>query len=47
MFDPFMGVGSTGHAALKLSRKFIGIEIDPAYYHASVKRLEQFIKDEA
>ena len=41
VFDPFMGVGSTGHAALNLSRKFIGMEIAPAYYHASVNRLEQ------
>ena len=44
VFDPFMGVGSTGYAALNLSRKFIGMEIDPAYYHASVKRLAPFIE---
>lgn len=42
VFDPFMGVGSTGHAALNLSRKFIGMEIDPVYYQASVNRLAQF-----
>jgi hypothetical protein len=42
VFDPFMGVGSTGHAALNLSRKFIGMEIDPVYYQASIKRIEQF-----
>ena len=46
VFDPFMGVGSTGHAALNLSRKFIGIEIDPAYYQASADRLEPFIRAE-
>jgi len=39
VFDPFMGVGSTGVAALSLDRKFIGIEIDPEYYEASVKRI--------
>jgi site-specific DNA-methyltransferase (adenine-specific) len=27
--DPMMGSGTTGNAALKLKRKFIGIEIDP------------------
>jgi 16S rRNA G966 N2-methylase RsmD len=27
--DPFMGAGTFGTAALKLNRKFIGIEIDP------------------
>ena len=28
VFDPFMGVGSTGVAALKNDRRFIGIEIE-------------------
>jgi adenine specific DNA methylase Mod len=28
VFDPFMGVGSTGVAAIKLKRKFLGIEIE-------------------
>lgn len=39
IFDPFMGVGSTGVAALQLNRKFIGIEIDEIYFNASKKRL--------
>lgn len=29
ILDPFMGVGTFGIAALKLRRKFVGIEIDP------------------
>jgi site-specific DNA-methyltransferase (adenine-specific)/modification methylase len=41
VFDPFMGVGSTGVAALLLGRKFIGIEIDQKYFAAAHKRLEQ------
>lgn len=41
VFDPFMGVGSTGHAALSLGRKFIGIEIDQKYYDASGRRIEE------
>lgn len=40
VFDPFMGVGSTGVAALRLGRTFIGFEIDQAYYAAAAQRLE-------
>jgi site-specific DNA-methyltransferase (adenine-specific)/modification methylase len=43
VFDPFMGVASTGVAALKLKRKFVGIEIEEAFYKASEKRLIQSI----
>lgn len=41
VFDPFMGSGSTGVAALRLNRKFVGIEIDEVYYQAAKKRLEE------
>ena len=40
ILDPFMGVGSTGVAALELDRKFGGCEIDYSYYSASEKRLK-------
>lgn len=39
VFDPFMGVGSTGVAALNLDRKFIGVEIDEKYFKAAEIRL--------
>jgi len=39
VYDPFMGVGSTGVAALELNRNFVGCEIDKTYYDASIKRL--------
>jgi len=38
--DPFMGSGTTGVAAVKLSRKFIGIEISPAYFDIACKRIQ-------
>ena len=40
VFDPFMGVGSTGVAALLNGRNFIGIEIDEYYFMAAEKRMQ-------
>lgn len=40
VFDPFMGVGSAGVAALKNKRKYIGIEIEKNYFEAAVKRMD-------
>lgn len=44
IFDPFMGVGSTGVAALELHRRFIGIEIDTSYFHAARSRVNDVVK---
>lgn len=41
VFDPFMGVGSTGVAALNLNRRFIGFELEPEYFHATEQRLQK------
>lgn len=43
VFDPFMGVGSIGVAALKLERKFIGIELDETYFNAAQYRINDTI----
>ncbi len=40
ILDPFMGVGSTGVAALKNNRKFIGIEIEKDYFCAAENRIK-------
>lgn len=40
VFDPFMGVGSTGIAALQLNRRFIGFEINEVYFNAAKERIE-------
>lgn len=43
IFDPFMGVGSMGVAALELERRFIGVEIDEKYFHAAKHRIEDVL----
>lgn len=39
--DPFMGSGSTGVAAVKMGRSFVGVEIDPKYFDIACSRIEQ------
>jgi DNA modification methylase len=39
VLDPMMGSGTTGIASLKLSRKFIGIEIDAQKFEATKANL--------
>ena len=41
ILDPFMGSGTTGVAAVKLGRRFIGIEIEPRYYDIARRRITQ------
>ena len=40
ILDPFMGSGTTGVAAVRLGRKFIGIEREPKYFDIAVKRIK-------
>lgn len=40
VLDAFMGTGTTGVAAIKNNRKFIGIEIDENYFNTSIHRIE-------
>jgi DNA modification methylase len=40
ILDPFMGSGSTGVACARMSRAFIGIEIDPRNFDITCRRIE-------
>jgi adenine-specific DNA-methyltransferase len=41
VLDPFMGSGTTGVACVTSGRKFIGCEIDPAYFDIACRRIEK------
>ncbi len=40
VLDPFMGSGTTGVAAIRLGRRFTGIEIEPRYFDAACARIQ-------
>lgn len=44
VLDPFNGSGSTGIAAIRLGRKYIGIEMSQEYLDLTIKRLEDELK---
>lgn len=41
IFDPFLGSGTTGVAAVSLGRGFVGIEREPHYFEVSVRRIKK------
>jgi site-specific DNA-methyltransferase (adenine-specific) len=44
ILDPFMGSGSTGVAAIKLARNFVGIELDIKFFDIACKRVSEALK---
>lgn len=40
ILDPFMGSGTTGEAALRLGRRFIGVEREAGWFAVAQKRLQ-------
>lgn len=40
VFSPFAGIGSEGHEALRMGRKFLGFELKESYFRQMVKNLE-------
>jgi len=44
ILDPYMGLGTTGVAAVKLGRKFIGIEIEPKYFDIACRRISEALR---
>ena len=44
VLDPFMGIGTTGVAALNTNRSFIGYELDEKYFEIADRRLNKYIE---
>lgn len=44
--DPFAGSGTTGVAAVKLGRRFAGIELDQKYYDIACRRVNDATKQQ-
>lgn len=47
ILDPFFGTGTTGEAAIRLNRHWIGIEKEPAYIQSARERLEKVQPDQS
>lgn len=39
ILDPFMGSGTTGVAAVRLGKQFVGIELEPKYFDIACRRI--------
>ena len=44
VLSPFAGIGSEGHEAIRLGRRFIGVELKESYYNTAVKNLENAVR---
>ncbi|WP_288955962.1 site-specific DNA-methyltransferase [uncultured Polaribacter sp.] len=44
VLSPFSGIGSEGHTALKMNRKFTGIELKPSYFQQMHRNLERLLE---
>lgn len=40
ILSPFAGIGSEGHCAIQKRRKFVGVELNPAYFNEAVRNLK-------
>ena len=46
VFSPFAGIGSEGYIALKLGRRFVGMELKESYFKTAINNLEEAKKEQ-
>ena len=44
VLSPFAGIGSEGHVALQMGRKFVGIELKESYYRQAARNLDNALR---
>ena len=44
VLSPFAGIGSEGHVAIQMGRKFIGVELKQSYYQQASRNLQNAMK---
>lgn len=45
VFSPFMGIGSEGYQAVKMGRRFVGVELKESYFKTAVKNLQMAVSE--
>lgn len=45
VLSPFAGIGSEGYEAIKLGRRFVGVELKESYYNVAAKNLESAVAE--
>jgi DNA modification methylase len=40
VFSPFAGIGSEGYQAIKMGRRFVGVELKESYYRTAIRNLQ-------
>lgn len=44
VLSPFAGIGSEGHVALQMGRKFVGVELKESYYRQAAQNLQNALR---
>ena len=45
VFSPFAGIGSEGYQAVKMGRRFVGVELKDSYFKIAVNNLKMAVKE--